>query len=378
MPTPLKIAPGLLPIVVFAALTPTLLMTAPAVAAQLASQLALTPAQIGRLFSTELGAMSLATLPAWYWLKRIDPRRAARLAALLFIAGNLASAIVDSYHALLALRFLTALAGGSLMILCMASAAGLPNPSRVYGLWLLGQLVLGAVGLAVLPGWFARYGLAACYLSLAALSLLALPLTHFFPAWLTAPQQQAMAPLHKGKALLGLAAILCFYLSLSGVWTFIGTIAQASGIDSSASGRILALATLMGMVGAALASSLGARLPRTALLVAGFVVMCGAILALYGQLPPARFAMAAMAFKIMWTFVLPLLLATLAELDPSGRLMNAINLMIGAGLAAGPAIAGQMLQATGNAGSSLLAGACMTLLALLLTLCSRVGGRTFF
>ncbi|MBK4995975.1 MFS transporter [Pseudomonas sp. S37] len=367
---------GLAAIVVFAALTPSLLMTAPVVAAQLASQLALSPAQIGQLFSAELGAMSLATVPAWFWLRRVAPRRAALLAALLFIAGNIASATVASYPPLLVLRFLTALGGGSLMILCMASAANLPNPSRVYGLWLLGQLVLGALGLALLPGLFARHGLSACYLSLAALALLALPLTRAFPASLLTQQQAADAPLHKGKALLGLAAVLCFYLSLSGVWTFIGAIAQASGIDSNASGRVLALATLMGILGAALATGLGARLPRNTLLVLGFAVMGGSILALRGQLPLARFALAAMAFKLMWTFVLPLVLATLADLDRSGRLMNAINLMIGAGLAAGPAIAGHMLQATGSAGSSLLAGAAMSLLALLLILCCRASGRT--
>jgi len=349
-------------------------MTAPAVAAQLASELALSPIQIGQLFSAELGAMSLATLPAWFWLKRIAPRRAALLAALLFIAGNIASANVASYPLLMLLRFLTALGGGSLMILCMASAANHPNPSRVYGLWLLGQLVLGALGLALLPGLFAHHGLSACYLSLAALAILALPLTQAFPASLTAPKGHAAVSLHKGKALLGLLAVLCFYLSLSGVWTFIGAIAQASGIDSSASGRVLALATLMGILGAALAASLGTRLPRTALLVLGFAVMACAILALRGQLPLARFALAAMAFKLMWTFILPLVLAILADLDRSGRLMNAINLMIGAGLAAGPAIAGQMLQTQGNAGTSLLAGAGMSLLALLLILCCRASG----
>jgi ABC-type transport system involved in cytochrome c biogenesis permease subunit len=38
-------------------------MTAPAVAAQLASEWQLTPAEIGYLFSAELGAMSLRRCP---------------------------------------------------------------------------------------------------------------------------------------------------------------------------------------------------------------------------------------------------------------------------------------------------------------------------
>ncbi|MCF8997380.1 MFS transporter, partial [Pseudomonas carnis] len=87
-------------IVLFAAITPTILMTAPAVAAQLASQWQLSPARIGDLFSVELGAMSLATLPAWWWLKRVDWRTAARVAALLFMAANLLSMLADTYAVL--------------------------------------------------------------------------------------------------------------------------------------------------------------------------------------------------------------------------------------------------------------------------------------
>ncbi|HBY5119066.1 TPA: MFS transporter, partial [Klebsiella pneumoniae] len=64
-------------IVIFAAIAPGILMTAPAVAAQLASEWQLKPGQIGWLFSAELGAMSLATLPAWWWMSRLDWRRVA-------------------------------------------------------------------------------------------------------------------------------------------------------------------------------------------------------------------------------------------------------------------------------------------------------------
>ncbi|MDI6949530.1 MFS transporter, partial [Serratia sp. Se-RSmG] len=345
-----------------------------AVAGQLASQLVLSPVQIGQLFSVELGAMSLATVPAWFWLKRVPPNRAALLAAVIFIAGNIASATFVSYPALLVLRFMTALGAGSLMILCMVSAASLGQGSRVYGLWLLGQLVLGAIGLQVLPGLFAHYGLSACYLSLALLASLALPLTRAFPVRLANTQRQSAPSLPRAKAMTGLLAILCFYLSLSGVWTFIGELAQAAGIDAALSAQVLAIATLMGILGAALATFLGTRLPRAILIVAGLGLMAVAILLLQGQPSLARFAVAAMAFKAMWTFVLPLVLACVAELDPSGRLMNATNLVIGAGLAAGPALAGQLLQDHGQSRPLLFAAAALALLVLPLILCSRTRG----
>ncbi|MCK3852585.1 MFS transporter [Pseudomonas sp. W2Jun17] len=360
-------------IVLFAAITPTILMTAPAVAAQLASEWQLSPARIGDLFSVELGAMSLATLPAWWWLKRVDWRTAALIAALLFIVANLLSMRADTYAALLALRCASALAGGSLMILCLASAATTANPSRVYGLWVMGQLVVGALGLIVLPGLFERFGLNACYLILAGLMSLLLPLARAFPAGnATAPANHGPSlPGSRWKAALGVGAVLAFYISLGGVWTFIGALGASVGISPQHSGEVLAIATVMGIAGAASASLIGGRLPRAMLLLGGYALMVAAVLLLLGEPALLRFALAALLFKFTWTFILPLVLACLADLDHSGKLMNASNLVIGGGLAIGPAIAGRLIEASGGLTLLLLGAAVITLLSLVMILTSR-------
>lgn len=360
-------------IVLFAAITPTILMTAPAVAAQLASQWQLSPARIGDLFSVELGAMSLATLPAWWWLKRVDWRTAARVAALLFIAANLLSMLADTYAVLLVLRGASALAGGSLMILCLASAATTANPSRVYGLWVMGQLVVGALGLVALPGLFERFGLNACYLILAGLMTLLLPLARAFPAGSPAlpANREPVSPGSRWKAALGVGAVLAFYISLGGVWTFIGALGASAGISAQHSGEILAIATVMGIAGAASASLIGARLPRGVLLLLGYTLMAAAVLLLVGQPALLRFALAALLFKFTWTFILPLILACLADLDHSGKLMNASNLVIGGGLAIGPALAGRLIEASGGFSLLLLGAAAITLLSLVMIVASR-------
>lgn len=360
-------------IVLFAAITPTILMTAPAVAAQLAVQWQLSPSQIGDVFSVELGAMSLATLPAIVWLPRVNWRVAALVAAVLFIAANLLSMLADTYTHLLVLRFASALAGGSLMIICLASAALTANPSRVYGLWVMGQLVVGAVGLAVLPTLFERFGVQACYLILAGLMTLLLPLARRFPCASPAAQAEgmALAPRLRWKAVLGIGAVLAFYISLGGVWTFIGAVGADAGIAAPLSGEVLAAATLMGIVGAACASLFGARLPRRHLLWAAYALMAGAVLLLLGQPTLVRFALAALLFKFTWTFILPLILACLADLDHSGKLMNASNLVIGGGLAIGPAIAGRLIETSGGYAELLVGGAVLTLLSLAMILASR-------
>ncbi len=360
-------------IVLFAAITPTILMTAPAVAAQLATQWQLSPSQIGDLFSTELGAMSLATLPALWWLKRVDWRRAALLAGVLFIAANLLSMLAHDYSMLLALRFCSALAGGSLMIICLSSAASTSNPGRVYGLWVMGQLVVGAIGLSILPRLFEHYGLSACYLILAGLMTLFLPLARYFPQGSPPTENAAerVALASKWKAALGILGILSFYISLSGVWTFIGSISTHAGLSAESSGEILAIATMTGIVGAGCASLIGNCLPRLLLLLLGYGLMAGSVLMLLGQPEMLRFALAALLFKFTWTFILPLILACLADLDHSGKLMNASNLVIGGGLAIGPTVAGRLIEASGGFQSLLIGGACITLLSLVLILSSR-------
>ncbi|MDA8484061.1 MFS transporter [Pseudomonas resinovorans] len=360
-------------IVVFAAITSAVLLTAPAIATRLAVELGLTPEQIGNLFSIELGAMSLATLPSFWWLKRVDCRRAALIAALLFIAGNLASAATASYLPLAALRFVTALAGGSLMVLCLSCAATLPNPSRAYGFWVLGQLVLGAIGLSLLPRLFEAYGLGVVYLLLATLTLLGLPLVRAFPAAHRAPERPARSgSASRWKVAAAILGLLGFYVALSAVWTFIGAIGAQAGLNAQASGDILAIATLMGIAGAGCATLIGERLPRTPLLCSGFGLMVAATLLLLDQPQLARFAVAVLLFKFTWTYVLPFILASLVELDESGRLMSLSNLVIGSGLALGPAMAGRLLGDGGDFRSLLLAAGALTTLSLLATLGSRL------
>ncbi|WP_374980819.1 MFS transporter [Pseudomonas solani] len=353
----------LLAIVLFAAIVPCVLMAAPAIATQYALQLGLGPAQIGQLFSAELAAMSLATLPAYLWQPRLDWRLVARGAALLFIVANLASAWASAFHPLMALRVVSALAGGTLMVLCIASAAQSQDRDRVYGLWVMGQLVLGAIGLWLLPPLFERFGLQALYLGLALLMLLCLPLAGSFQGITPATRTLERASGGIGwRALLALFAVLAFYVGLSGVWTFIGSIAGAAAIDPASSGRILAVATLLGIAGSACAALIGKRWPRGAMLLLGYALMTGAVLLLLDQPGLARFATAALVFKYTWTFALPFILACLADLDRDGRLMNTTNLLIGGGLALGPAIAGPLLESSvGMRGVLLLSATCLLL-----------------
>ncbi|QTO17489.1 MFS transporter [Burkholderia seminalis] len=339
-------------LVVFAAITPLLLLVAPAVAGQLATQLGLSASQIGTYFFVELGAFSLATVPSYLWLGRVDARRVAAFAIALFGAGNLLTALwMPGFAALLALRAVTALGGGSLMVLCMTSAATSENSDRVYGLWVVGQLIAGAIGLFVLPHVFAAFGLRALYVALTGLALLAAPLSRSFPSSLGT--RTAAARTARGDAMqtprscvvLAIGAVLTFYLAIGSVWTFASRAAADAGLDPQSTGNVLAIASVMGIAGAALASCAGGRLARRAMLAAGYALLAASLVALAAMHDTGGYSAAIFAFKFAWTFVLPFILATVAQIDTSGRLVATLNFVIGAGLAAGPLLAGMMLDA---------------------------------
>ncbi|WP_343727398.1 MFS transporter [Burkholderia seminalis] len=339
-------------LVVFAAITPLLLLVAPAVAGQLATQLGLSASQIGTYFFVELGAFSLATVPSYLWLGRVDARRVAAFAIALFGAGNLLTALwMPGFAALLALRAVTALGGGSLMVLCMTSAATSENSDRVYGLWVVGQLIAGAIGLFVLPHVFAAFGLRALYVALTGLALLAAPLSRGFPSSLGT--RTAAARTARGDAMqtprscvvLAIGAVLTFYLAIGSVWTFASRAAADAGLDPQSTGNVLAIASVMGIAGAALASCAGGRLARRAMLAAGYALLAASLVALAAMHDTGGYSAAIFAFKFAWTFVLPFILATVAQIDTSGRLVATLNFVIGAGLAAGPLLAGLMLDA---------------------------------
>jgi len=339
--------PRLAAIVVFSAITPTVMLSAPVIAAQFAKQLGLTPAQIGDLFSAELAAMGIASMPAWWWQSRLNWRMVARSSAVIFIAANIASIWAETFSALFWLRFVSALGGGTLMVLCLSSAVASNNRDRTYGLWVSGQLMLAAVVLWILPDLFARFELKALYIGLAGLLLLSFPLTGSFPAVAPSvkPTVEASAP---GRGLLSvmlaMVAVLLFYIGLISVWAFVGVIADAASIPGEKTGQILSIATVMGIVGSLSATLIGNRGVRTLWLLLGYGLMATSVGLLFGMPSVVRFMVAAMIFKYVWTFVLPFIVSCIADMDRNGQLVNSMNLVISGGLAIGPAIAGRMLQ----------------------------------
>lgn len=358
-------------LVVFAAITPLVLLVAPAVAAQLGAQLGLSASQIGTYFFIELGAFSCATLPSYLWLGRMDARRIAMVSLAVFCLGNLLTALwMPGFAVLLVVRAITALGGGTLMVLCMTYAATSQNHDRVYGLWVVGQLVAGAVGLFLLPYLLSAFGLRSFYAALAVLGLIAAPLCRGFDARLGAARPEAgrgaVAPQSRSVsiAILTITGVLAFYIAIGGVWTFASAAATDAGLTHADTGNVLGIATIMGIVGAVFASFIGGRVSRKAMLIIGYGILAASLIGLAIHPAAIGYTTAVFAFKFAWTFVLPFILAVVAKSDASGWLVASMTLVIGLGLAVGPLIAGLMLDSGWGLGSVFQAATVASLISL--------------
>lgn len=357
-------------VVIFSAIAPLALLVAPVLTTQLIAERGLSPALVGDYFLFELGGISLASIPALWWMRRFTSRQIAPTAAIIFIIGNLLSIVAPSLPVLFGVRLVTALAGGALMLLCLNAAGAAANRDRVFGYWISGQLVLGALGLSLLPRLFAGWGLGAFYGALALMMALALPLAFRFDAPTITRRADVAAPRRASLLLPGIAmlAVFAFYVGLGGSWAFMSLIAAQSGLADIAVADTIAVASLLGIAGAVLATFLGGRLRRARALLIGYLTLCGAIIALLGQLDMLRFTGAAYAFKFAWTFALPFILAAIASRDTGGGIMAWVNLVIGTGTSVGPVITGRILESTGASTMLLVCAGAVALSLILLLL----------
>jgi MFS family permease len=274
----------LVAMVAFAAITPMALLVAPALAAQLGMELGIGPSQIGTYFFVENGAFSAAALLALFRLGHANVRVVGVIALAVFIAGNLATPLVlPDYTNLLLIRAVTGFGGGTLMVLSMVSGQDADNPDRVYGYWVVGQLIAGTVGLFLLPYLFAGFGLKSFYFALGGITLLISPLYRGFlePA-AAQPSKSGAATSSRFilLAILTVAAILTFYIAIGGVWTFASMAATQAGFASESIGGILAIASFFGIAGAMTATYMGGRSARQAMLIFGYAVLILAVVGL--------------------------------------------------------------------------------------------------
>jgi DHA1 family inner membrane transport protein len=340
---------AIMAVVALAAVVSVTLLAAPGVVGALISGLRFNPKQAGYTIAIEQACMSLAAIPALWWMPRFDRVYVGRLCLCAAVVTNLLCVGAHDFTAIAVLRGLTGIAEGSVMAMCLAVVATSRQRERNFALWAMGQLALGAIALLVLPRVAPDYRSPVLFIALALLMAAALPTVQWLPRLPGASANALVGrPTVTAGAAAALAAVLTFYLAISGVWTYLERIGLQNAILPEAIARDLSIAGVFGIGGCWCAAWLGSRLGRGWPLGVGYGILLSAASMLATPVNAFGFAASAFAFLYAWTFSLPFLLAVVAARDPSGRLSPLINLMIGAGLGLGPTLYAATLKTTPN------------------------------
>lgn len=333
-------------ITLFGLVGPYTFLISPVIAGQMAVQMDWSPGTIGLLMAGELAGASLISIPAVRMLRALTPRRLVALATLVFILANLLSAATTTIAWFLAARVVAGAAGGVLSVVCLLAAARSENPPRSFAFWTGGQTVTAAAGLLYLPDLFPKTGLGGLYGALALAALLALPFLYGFQADKMLPPQADGQPT-RPAARLNMLAIFCFYVAIGGGWAFLGIPGSDIGFSEAEIGILTSGAMGVSVIGSFLASYTGGSAWQGRWSIGSYVGLIGCLAALALTKDHLSFSASTILLQILWAFLLPMLLAALADSDEHGAMVILSNMIIGGGAALGPLLAGYTIDWSG-------------------------------
>ena len=313
------------------------------------TQLGFSSQQGGYIISAELAGFAVAPIPAAIWVKRISWRMALYLAAASVILMNLVTSSLTGFSLFLLVRFLSGFAAGIQLAVCMAVIHRTLDPDRSLGYWFGLQLLAGSVGVIFLPGLVADFGIGSVFLLLAGMHVLLLVFIRFIPDSGEINQMPEVKATGSVPILvaLGFAGLFLFEAGIMGVWAYYERIGNASGIAAQTIGYALSASLFLGFLGSMATAALSTRFSRLlpVVLGTGLAILCMALL--LTDFSTAVYVISVGLFSFAWYFTLPYIMACIANVDTTGRLLILSNLVAAVGTSIGPACAA-LLQTSGS------------------------------
>lgn len=174
--------------------------------------------------------------------------------------------------------------------------------------------------------------------------LLLVPDTRPFKEEEAASDAEAISPL-VGTLLLG--AILLFVAVSAALYAFSAPLGERAGMETTAVGYALTIASFVGLIGAAAATALNVRLGR-AMPISAFCLgyaLIALVLCLWQN--STAYVIALVGSVILYYFSMPYLFGLAAAIDRSGRWAAAAGSAYLLGFAAGPVLGGVVIAASG-------------------------------
>lgn len=318
--------------------------------------------QLGYIAAWDINAMGVTVGLSTFALARVPWRLAVGLGLALIVAGNLLTAMVDSFTAMAIARVVAGSGEGIAIGFAFAALGRATNPDRAFSIYLVTGALMSAAFLYVLPQIQASLAPATVFVAIAVASALVLLSLRAFPDG-SRDEPDIFAGGDKidmryaSGALIG---VFLLFFAVGAVWSYSERIGLESGLSPAVIAQGLSVGTMAGVVGAGLAGALPRRWGRSIPLIISGVVGVVAFLMFRGHVAPFAFLTAVVLMMFSWNFAQPLLSGICSEACQRGRVVCAMGSIQTFGTGLGPAAAAATLV-TGSF-SLMIYAACAALI----------------
>ena len=321
------------------------LFLAPVLVGEYIAQLGVSEASAGLILSMELTGFTVGSA-ALFLFSRTSWRKLVFVALMIMIAANLALLLVTNLPLFVLCRFTAGLGSGMVMTMTIQVIGLMRDPDRVYGLWTVGQLALGALGMVLFPTVIAIGGVNTVFLIWALLAATLLLSVRFYPRGrntVPVPGAHGESRGHARVGLLALVGLFIYYSGQAGVWVYMERIGISWEIEPAVIAQLLFVSLLAAIAGAMVAIVIGDKFGRAIPLSVSMTISAFSITLLMSLEGVMLFVVAACLFNFGWYLFLPFISAIISTTDNDGRLLTGLAVTFPASLAAGPAIAALLI-----------------------------------
>ncbi|EED33348.1 transporter, major facilitator family [gamma proteobacterium NOR5-3] len=314
-------------------------------------------------------------------MHRLPLRKLAVWGVCLAAAAHLAAAFAYESHGIFYVcRTAGSIGDGAVYASVMSAFARQSQSERCYGMFMMLQFGLAAVGLWGLPTLLPDMNVTQMYLGFFALNLASLALLHFLPA----DAARAAGVSIRGEewrlllavpALGGLAALFFFEGSNVGTDAYMERIAVFAGYSDAQIGTVLGIASLLGVPAAFAILFVSSRFGHSPPVFVGIAVGVVSLTGLMRADSYSTFFVWTCVHSASWAFTTPYMQSILADMDPGGAVVTAGGIASGAGSGAGPSAMAMLVSADDYSGVLSIGIAAYTLAAAAIALAVVLGMR---
>lgn len=332
------------------------LVGVPVISTAWVNLLGFTEVEVGRVAGADLGGLSLGAVLAALLVARINRRVLTVLSIAVAIAANGLCMVMFDYEQVLWLRLAAGIGSGMYTAVAVANLGATSKPARAYNLMLFGFVFSQALELYYLP----QLSMNGIYTVFVVAYILPLFFVHWIPPHPVDKSLDVELDVEDTTGThhiehqhvpayvpwLVLAAIVATYINIGAYWTYI----ELAGADPSIStadpewvGQVLVLASFFSGLGCLFATFLSNRFGLARPLLVTLVCHAGIVGMLAGGINNVNILVSIYLFNFCWIFIDVYQMATIANVDHSGRFAALMPAAQGLGQIVGPNIAASIL-----------------------------------